>query len=247
MRWEKIDHHTEGGVKMMLPYAQLGVRKDWQVAIGELSFLVTSTIRAGQKPLSYSNIRSIYSSEERLNQTQETIRSIRNRVKDARVVVLENSCLEKNERELLNREVDLLVLFCEEREAIDLRDGPYKGAAEVWMLLKMMELLQPLAYRQLFKISGRYQLTEDFSLSAFPSDQFGMRLREGSYSTRLYAFPKSLEDIYIKQLNSALKATRKGMGVERCLMKGVAAHRIAHLSRLGVAGRIAVDGNLIEE
>ena len=56
-------------------------------------FLITSTIRFSENPLSYSHSRSVFSAEERLEQTLHSIKSIRTNIPDAIIILLENSNL----------------------------------------------------------------------------------------------------------------------------------------------------------
>ena len=49
--------------------------------------LITSVIKTPNKPLSYINTRSIYTHEERFEQTKKTIQSIREKIPNVRYLL----------------------------------------------------------------------------------------------------------------------------------------------------------------
>lgn len=210
-------------------------------------FLVTSTIRPGQHPLSYTDIRSVFSPRERLIQTLSTIDSVREKVPDAAIVLLENSPLTEDETVLLQSSGARLVLYSGEREAVKWRDCPFKGAGELYLLMQALKWLKQLRYQRLFKLSGRYCLNDRFHLSRFPQDRFGIYSDGTSFSTRLYSVPKSLEQLYGKQLKTTFRKALKGSSIESHIMEGVPESKIALLPFLGVTGQVAVTGDYILE
>jgi hypothetical protein len=50
--------------------------------------LITSVICIENKPLSYTNVRSIYSHQERFEQTKKTIETIREKIPNAKIFVV---------------------------------------------------------------------------------------------------------------------------------------------------------------
>ena len=55
--------------------------------------LITSVINIPNIPLSYTNIRSVYTCEERFIQTQKTIESLRRMIPDLEILLVECSDL----------------------------------------------------------------------------------------------------------------------------------------------------------
>ena len=210
-------------------------------------FLVTSTIHPAAGPLCYNPTRSIFSDRKRLEQTLRTVGSIRERVSDGFVILLENSVLSDAEISNLRRQVDWLVSFAGVRPAAALRDGPYKGAAEAFMLLSMKDTVRRFEYRRLFKISGRYWLTERFDAGNFSPSKLSFLARDGTYSSRLYCIPKTLEGLYFRQLKAALPLTRRGVSIEAAILKGLPAAMLDSVAVLGVAGCVAPTGDLVDE
>jgi len=210
-------------------------------------FLITSTIKFSKNSLSYSHTRSVFSAEERLEQTLHTIDSIRTKVPDAIVILLENSNLFPKEVSVLQNKVDWLVSFSQDARAVKLRDGPYKGAAEAYMLRYMQNILKYFSYNIMFKLSGRYCLSERFNIQNFSQECFGILLRDGVYSTRLYSVPKILNNLYYKQLYKSMQAALKGESIESVFLRNVAKDKIQRLEYLGVQGYISPNGNFIDE
>lgn len=210
-------------------------------------FLITSTIRTPEKPLSYTRTRSVFSPEQRLGQTLRSIESVRTKVPDALVVLLENSALSAGEMAALEQAADWFVSFARDARAVELRDGPFKGAGELYMLLWIQDVVRHFDYEKMFKLSGRYWLSDRFCSQHFPSDRFGFLMRDGAYSTRLYCVPKSLEATYRKQLEKTFVGAQKGATIEALIMRGVPQDRIQLLEHLGVRGYIAPTGALIDE
>jgi len=209
--------------------------------------IVTSTIQFGKGNLSYSSKRSIYSPEERLKQTLQSLGSVRAKIPDCFIILLENSEITKYEIKQLQERADWIVCFRESPNAITLRDGLHKGAGEVYMILKILKMLRYFNYEKLFKLSGRYCLNEKFDIKNFSPDKFGVLKTESVYSTRLYCVPKTQESIYIQQLAKMLKLAQQGAGIEAVFMRGVSIEHIYEMPHLGVRGYIGLNGILIDE
>jgi len=173
--------------------------------------------------------------------------SVRAKVPDTLIVLLENSDLSARETTILRQAADWFVSFAKDARAVELRDGPFKAAGEIYMLLWIQQIIQHFGYEKMFKLSGRYWLSGRFRLRDFPSDKFGFLMRGGTHSTRLYCVPKSLEAAYRKQLKETFVAAQKGTTIEAIIMRGVPPDRLQLLSHLGVCGYIAPSGDYIEE
>lgn len=74
-------------------------------------FLITSKIAPSETPLAHTARRGIFSPEERLTQTLGSIASIRAKVPDALIVLLENSDPNAIHMRVLQNAVDWLVPF----------------------------------------------------------------------------------------------------------------------------------------
>ncbi len=210
-------------------------------------FLVTSTIRPSNMPLSYTRTRSVFSTTERFEQTLHSLETIRSKVPEVLIVLLENSDLTGREEVVLKKSADWVVSFAQNSRAVALRDSPFKGAGEVYMLLSIQHIIQNFDYEKIFKLSGRYWLSDRFDVQCFPNDKFGFLLRDGSYSTRLYSAPKTLEGLYQTQLRMTFKAALEGASIESMITHGIPPSKIELLPFIGVRGQVAVCGDYIDE
>ena len=68
--------------------------------------LITSIIKTPNTPLSYTNKRSIYSHEERYEQTKKTIQSVREKIPNVKILMVECSDLNEIQRDYLTRHCD---------------------------------------------------------------------------------------------------------------------------------------------
>jgi hypothetical protein len=59
--------------------------------------LITSVIRPPDKPLSYTSIRSVFTSNERFIQTKKTIESVRQKIPNGLIMLIECSHLLEEE------------------------------------------------------------------------------------------------------------------------------------------------------
>jgi len=212
--------------------------------------LITSTINTSPRHLgeNTSLVRSVYSPDQRFNQTLKTIESIRQRVPDARVLLLENSTLLAHQHSVLESVCDQLILFSEDTVAVTLRDGRNKGAAEAYLLMNALLLLKDYDFKILFKLSGRYSLSERFDIERFPLDRFGFLKSAGVVSTRLYSVPRNLCRLYERQLSASFLATRFGVSIEDVIARGLKTNQVKFLDPIGVSGPLAVDsGVFIDE
>ena len=209
-------------------------------------FIITSVIDFPQKSLSYSNIRSLYSKEERLKQTIETIESIKKNCPGADIVLCEagNTDYSTDLKDITTQYhyigKDFLIA-----KAIK---STFKGFGEVCM---MLSILNKMYYGEpgtlVFKISGRYTLNDTFDIKNWNSSKFNFKSNQETYSTRLYALPYT----HINKLKIVLVAIVPflllGVSIEKALTYIIPKKRISNLKTLGVSGKVAVDGSIICE
>ena len=133
------------------------------------TFLVTSSINTLQ---SYG----VYTPQERFDQTLETIESIRSYAKPAKIILMETTELNEDQRKELVKKVDLLCDFSENsfiRRIEDRFQDNYqliKSPSEFYMLshilmhkhIKQFRMFQENT-EMMYKLSGRYKLTPRFT------------------------------------------------------------------------------------
>lgn len=214
-----------------------------------ICFIVSSVIYFAPQPLSYVKTRSVFTPEERAAQTLETFSSIRARLPNAKIVLVEAG----NRPDLpleLAKHADyyfyvgsnpLVRLAC---------NSPYKGLGEIAALLAAASRIKELG-DFFFKISGRYCLTDNFDADVWNPDCFNVfKYGENNkhMSTKLYGFPKT----YFALWRSALIKTAFFMfgqrkEIEHFLPKFLPKEHLHLLSQLGVGGELGPYGSFVEE
>jgi hypothetical protein len=165
----------------------------------------------------------VFSAEERLQQTLETIHSIRARVPDVKVFLIEMSAIPLTEaqRAAFGPHVNKIVDFNDDQDVKDIFNGSenwdwVKNATEVMCFKQAVEILRDGGYfadvDRIHKISGRYWLGDGFLVtrynfntdkifikqqlpSQFPPGVTGV---EKQYMSRLWSWPVALTDAVIK-------------------------------------------------
>jgi hypothetical protein len=205
----------------------------------EVCFLITSIIYAKvDKNVSYGAPRTIYTPEQRAEQTAETIRSIRNKVAGAKIILIEGG-LKELLPNALEKNVDQYIYVGGSALVRVAADSKNKSLGEAMMLLSALPKLIWVS-ELYFKISGRYHLTDDFMLDSWDKDKimFG-KLEEDYYITRLYSFGYSTFRIWRNALLKGLALNLLDYAIEYTLARYIPKKFIQFMPKLGVAGLAA--------
>ena len=139
--------------------------------------LITSKIIVSNNAFSYTNTRSIYSTEQRLSQTKNTIRTIREQIPNACIFLIDNSEFE-NRYEYIGEELnELCDVFINPINNVELNYytniNKYKSIAEAYQIIYFLDLFNKLdiTYDKFFKISGRYYINNTFNYSNYITDK----------------------------------------------------------------------------
>ena len=174
--------------------------------------IITSVINPIDKPLTYSNTRSVYSKEERFFQTLKTIETLKNKTKNCDICVLECSDLPEYMVKEIEKLVDIFVNFKDDEDVRFYVESPHKGAGEVKKMIKFIENDKKKLfkkYENIFKISGRYWLSDEFVFENFflqspPTNVF--QIRDGNhFCTILYKINKSYYETFFEVLKKSLE------------------------------------------
>jgi hypothetical protein len=181
--------------------------------------LITSVVHTTNNPLNYSETRSIYSHQERFEQTLETIESIKKYLPDANIMIVEcsqNSSYIENLKSKVNHFLNL-----EFNESVNLKKE--KGEGEATLLLNALTFLKD-KYDAIYKITGRYVLQPSFNkedwlsqhgITACRTSQYGMK---DSIHTFFYKVPNKFINLFKKTLtkyvsNSSVSCIENFMAV----------------------------------
>ena len=162
--------------------------------------IVTSVVQTTDKPLSYSNTRSIYSHQQRFEQTLETIESIRTYMPNVHIVLIE--CSPPSEwMDTLKAKVDQFINL-EFNELVN--NSEEKGLGEKILLLHALSNLTE-EYSNIYKMTGRYVLQNEIKweqtelLTFCKTNNYGM---ENGIHTFFYCIPNSKLSLFKEVLNS---------------------------------------------
>ena len=202
------------------------------------AFIVTSAINSKF---------GVFDPGQRLQQTLDTIASIKNKISDAKIYIMECSSnnLTKDQEDILKSHCDVLIDFCFSKVLKTLNDN------------KEFDNID-----RIHKISGRYFLDEGFDLklyeiyknriiinckSSSSYDPEVPGVEEFEYMARLYSWLKELtkviQDVY-NNCNTYLNTKRK-VGIEYLLYKFLPKELVTEVGRIGVEGLAAVHGKTI--
>ena len=235
------------------------------------TFLVTSAINTKF---------GIFDSATRLEQTLNTIKGIRNKVPDARVILLEMSALPLNsdQHTILTEAVDNIVDFTSDEGVKSLYHSTdnwdvVKNVTEVMCFGKALKILKNAGQfdntQRIFKISGRYQLSDDFKIDYY--DQYSVQTNiivsksRGSqfdislthvprqFMSRLWSWPLLLTDEIIEVYNQSLLFMHERIlnggyvDIEHVLYKFLDHNKIIELDTIGIYGNIGPNGQLVKD
>lgn len=214
-------------------------------------FLITSVITPSKNPLSYHSTRSVFSPEQRLAQTIESIESIR-KYNDQKIFLVE--CSNKNDdidmRSVVDR-VDVYIDLSKDDRFVSEINQPNKSWAELLMIGRCLEHLPSNLEEPVLKLSGRYALNENFKsinlnkdadLSCKMFTQHGpMRCCSVLYQMKNVSMYRDFYQFCI----DALFQHRYNISMEEMLYVWcVNTYKSMHvIDSLGCQGRIAVTGN----
>lgn len=139
--------------------------------MSSILFGVSSIIDTPNIPLTYSSIRSVFSRDERFEQTKDTIKSIRKYCPEAKIFILECSNYETNKEQLdyLRDNSDYFLNIWEKKELHQYIFSVSKTLGTSIMYISLFNLIieNKLLFDNYFFMSGRYYLTDNFDFNLY--------------------------------------------------------------------------------
>jgi hypothetical protein len=211
---------------------------------------------------------SVFSNEERFQQTVETIKSI-DKYCPSNVKYLFDSSYEKPNEEYLNElsSMGVKIFYVgDNRDVKMLSESGQRSLAETlgFILFLNLYVKEPVVSKRIYKISGRYKLNDDFILdredfkSAFvfsklwdswmskeQQERVGIK---NMIALRLWHMDANLFDNFNGELYNILDLMIKyKIDVEHAYYKILSKFKIAICEPIGVSGVIAPTGEIINE
>lgn len=230
-------------------------------------FLVTSAIYT-----SYGK----YSTEERIEQTKETIKSIKTYTKDSKIVLLDAGeksvdidfgveLIDYTQKQIIREPLDYYLKNNKDIEP----DIIIKSMLEIIMFEDYLKTHLSNSYSRIFKLSGRYKLNSNFNYSKhlkeknnvlilFPHKSphfynFNVSSSIFQYMTRCWSFDFSLIldiiETYTKMKKDIIHISKieKQGDIEHLLYKHLNKKIVKHIEIMGVEGQYAPNKKWIDE
>jgi|694.fasta_scaffold00020_3 hypothetical protein len=182
--------------------------------------MISSLIKTSSEPLTYSNIRSVYTHDERFEQTLKTIESVRKYIPNAQILLIDCSDFSDSQETVLKNACDMFLnVYNINNMRSILCNGPSKSLAEATQTHLVIEYLtkNKISCKNFFKISGRYALNQNFNFSFYDNDKNIGRIQPCMSTYFLTSFYK-LNSETLPKLNNMilnnLKALQNGIPYE---------------------------------
>jgi hypothetical protein len=216
--------------------------------------LITSVIKTPNLPLSYTNSRSIYSHEERFEQTKKTFETVRERIPNCEIILVECSDLSKEQNEYFAKNSDYYINLVDNPEIIKNVHGISKSLGEGTMTICALDFIikNNIEYDNLIKVSGRYWLSENFNYNNFENEDIIIKYIDNNVNnvfTALYKLPnrhvKEYADFLIQNIDKMIKC----IGFEVLFsiflktMESTNKTKIVNINPIGLAGNVSVSND----
>lgn len=188
--------------------------------------IISSAINTCSAPLSYYPIRSVFDKQQRYNHTLQTLESI-HRIPNKKVYFVECTDIPEYE-DYIRGSVDFYKNIYKGNESVI--DGPYKNVGEALSMLSV----DIDGYDNIFKLSGRYYLTDDFDYSLWDNDD-SMMWVDSNNGWRLTVFYKMNKKQFPqwKQIMESMVKNNEHRAIEQIMMEVTDFKRI---NKVGVEG-----------
>lgn len=232
----------------------------------------------------YTNY-GIYSAQERIQQTLETAESARKYIPDCKIFLVDNSKVDvqADDSEEFNKLLDTVDLYVDNSDDADIQYFHNnvtnydigKNAMEAMGLFKALNYISNDAdllaeinqASRIFKLSGRYQVTDKFDIAKFDNDEtkdkYVFKSEQPAWinpqdsgvttllQTRLWSFTPGLlvetMQMYSKIIENMIATFNVGKYIdnEHSMSKFLPRDRLVQLETVGLMGKIAPNGMMI--
>jgi hypothetical protein len=136
----------------------------------------------------------VFSRKERFTQTKNTIISIKDKIPNCKIIIVECSDLNTEEQEYLSINCDYILNLWEKKELHNNIFGKSKSLGEGTMTILALKYINnmDIKYNYLYKISGRYWLNDNFNICNIENNVFKkIKNDENNIFTALYKINKN--------------------------------------------------------
>lgn len=215
--------------------------------------------------------RSIYTREERFKQTQHTIKNVKMKIPESKILLVECSKLLEEERSFFEKECEWVInLFHNDSERENICSQS-KSLGEGTMMIAALDFLfkNNIEFDNLFKITGRYWLNDIFVYSAFENDEVifnndhkvNLRIKLNGVFVSLSNIPQVVTAFYkinkiaghnlLAFLQEHMGEMKMGIQYEKLIgyfsYVFKKSNKVTYKKCLGVSGNIAINGVLLNK
>jgi len=214
--------------------------------------LITSIVNTPNKPLSYTNNRSVFSRNERFEQTKSTIQSIKAKIPNHKILLVECSDFNEEEKLYFEKECDYILNLYNNKELHCNIFGLSKSLGEGTLTIQALRYINEnnISYANLFKISGRYWLNDNFDYNIFNNEMLIFKkINDNNISTVLYKFPPHIQEYLHTFLKDNYNNMKNCIGYEMLVanfLKSIKYNNTILFDKLGVSGYVTVCGSFYE-
>jgi thymidylate synthase len=213
-------------------------------------FGITSLIDIPNIPLDYSTIRSVFNRDERFEQTKITISSIREKVPEAKIIIIECSNYETNKEQLdyLKEKTDYFLNLWDNKELHQYIFGICKTLGAEIMTIELINYIinNKLLFDDYYFISGRYYLNDNFDLNLYNNKILILKcINNINNGTRLYKLNKIYLELYKNYLCDNLNPNLSYEQIYGNFCRLQNKDDVSHFYENSVSGLVAVNGEKI--
>jgi hypothetical protein len=216
--------------------------------------LITSIVCTPNLPLSYIKTRSVFTHEQRFEQTKKTIETVRDKIPNVKIIMVECSILTETQNDYFMKNVDYFINLIDNDA---LRQNIYsqsKSLGEGTMTMSAINYMKNnnIEYDNLFKITGRYWLSESYNYENFNNNDIVVNYINGNDNnvcTSLYKLNKTNVDDFHAFLIENMKNMYECIGYENLFAKFIKKQqtsKVTNLKKIGVNGYISVSNDFAD-
>jgi hypothetical protein len=207
--------------------------------------LITSIINPPNTSLSYSKTRSVFTRDERFLQTKNTIDSVKQKIPNSKIMIVECASFTSDELTYFNNNCDFILNLWEKVDLHEQIFNKSKSLGEGTMTIEALTYIHQMniEYDVLYKISGRYVLNDNFILSPELNIFKKIDRSMDNVFTALY----KLERKHVYNLITFLKRNKLNMincvGYEVLMANYVKTLDVMYVDIIGLSGMVTVCGS----
>jgi len=213
--------------------------------------LITSVINTPNLPLSYSKVRSVFTREERFKQTKKTIESVKEKIPNCKLMIVECTDFTEEEKSYFEKECDYVLNLWERKELHPKIFGKSKSLGEGTMTIQALQYLtdKEFKFNNLFKICGRYWLNKEFDYDIFNNNNLIFKKINGNVNnifTSFFKIPSNNVSILLDFLLQTEIHMKNMIGYEILFghyLKHINYMNVNFINDIGYEGQVTVCGS----